>query len=161
MQFRIAPNTDLHPGIHEKQWDKLVKARDLGFRVLRMANFGTVRTKDIPNSMYVEHDEGFLRYAELLGNCNDFITELGCGQAAYNQFKAQFNLVGSGGLYQTNRRKNSGKRLLNGLMVKHFQHTTGQVMTSFVQTIKLGVQVLDLYFIIKIERNWKKRLVSK
>ena len=97
MQFCIAPNTDLHPGIHEKQWDKLVKARDLGFRVLRMTNSGTARTKDIPNGMYVEHDEGFSRYTELLGNCNDFITELGCGRAAYDQFKAQFNLVGSGG----------------------------------------------------------------
>ena len=48
MQFCIAPNTDLHPGIHEKQWDKLLKARDLGFRVLRMTTAGTVRTKEIP-----------------------------------------------------------------------------------------------------------------
>ena len=95
MQFCIAPNTDLHPGIHERQWDKLLKARDLGFRVLRMTNFETVRTKDIPDDMYVEHDdiEEFWRYAELLENCNDFITELGCGRASYDQF----NLVGTGG----------------------------------------------------------------
>ena len=99
MRMGIAPNTELHPGLHPKQWDKLLKARDLGFRVLRMTNIGTVRTKDIPDDMYVEHDdiEGFWRYAELLKNCNDFITALGCGRAAYDQFKAQFNLVGSGG----------------------------------------------------------------
>ena len=34
MQFSITPNTEVHPGIHQKQWDKLLKARDLGFRVL-------------------------------------------------------------------------------------------------------------------------------
>ena len=89
MQFCIAPNTDLHPGIHEKQWDKLLKARDLGFRVLRMTNFGTVRTKEIPDDMYVEHDD-IKEYAELLGNCHDFIIRLGCGRAAYDPYKARF-----------------------------------------------------------------------
>ena len=96
MQFCIAPNTDLHPGIHEKQWDKLLKARDLGFRVLRMTtNAETVRTKEIPDDMYVQHDDiaEFWRYAELLKNCNDFIVELDCGRAAYDQF----NQVGLGG----------------------------------------------------------------
>ena len=92
MQISIGPNTELHPGIHEKQWDKLLKARDLGFRVLRMTNLGTVRTKEIPDDMYVEHDdEGFWKYAELLANCNDFIVGLGCGQAEYNQFNARSN----------------------------------------------------------------------
>ena len=96
MRVSIAPNTDLHPGLHPKQWDKLVKARDLGFRVLRMTNFGTVRTEDIPDDMYVEYDD-IEEYTELLGNCNDFIVGLECGRTAYDQFKAQFNLVGSGG----------------------------------------------------------------
>lgn len=91
MQICIAPNTDLHPGIHAKQWDKLLKARDLGFRVLRMTAFGTVRTKEIPDDMYVEHDDKeFWRYLELLGNCSDFIVGLGCGRAAYDPYKARF-----------------------------------------------------------------------
>ena len=91
MQICVAPNTDLHPGIHEKQWDKLLKARDLGFRVLRMTTFGTVRTKDIPEDMYVQQDdEEFLEYAELLGNCSDFIVGLSCGRAAYDPYKARF-----------------------------------------------------------------------
>lgn len=99
MQISVSPNTELHPSLPTQQRDKLLKARALGFRVLRMTNFGTVRTEDIPDDMYVEHDdiEEFWRYAELLKNCNDFITELGCGRAAYDQFRAQFNLVGSGG----------------------------------------------------------------
>ena len=98
MRVGIGPNTELHPGIHPKQWAKLLKARDLGFRVLRMTNIGTVRTKEIPDDMYVQHDdlEEFWRYAELLESCSNFIMELDCGQAAYNQFKAQFNLVGLG-----------------------------------------------------------------
>ncbi|MDE0015813.1 MAG: hypothetical protein OXU51_06470 [Candidatus Poribacteria bacterium] len=99
MQVGFGPNTELHPGIHPKQWDKLLKARDLGFKVLGMTNFGTVRTKEIPDDMYIQHDdiEEFWRYAELLKNCNDFIVGLGCGRAAYDQFRAQFNLEGSGG----------------------------------------------------------------
>lgn len=96
MRIGIASNTELHPGLPLQQWDKLLKARDLGFQVLRMVNAGTVRTTDIPDNMYVEPDD-IKEYAELLGNCNDFITELGCGRAAYDQFKAQFDLVGSGG----------------------------------------------------------------
>ena len=89
MLFCIEPDTEQHPGIHPKQRDKLLKARDLGFKVLRMTNLGTVRTQEIPDDMYVRQDdiEEFWRYAELLANCSDFITGLGCGQAAYNQFK--------------------------------------------------------------------------
>ena len=64
-----------------------------------MTNLGTVRTKEIPDDMYIQHDdiEEFWRYAERLANCNNFIIGLGCGRAAYDQFRAQFNLVGSGG----------------------------------------------------------------
>ena len=96
MRIGFGPNTELHPGLHPKLWGKLLQARDLGFRVLRMTNFGTVRTEEIPDDMYVQHDD-IEEYAELLKNCNDFIVGLGCGRAAYDQFKAQFNLVGSGG----------------------------------------------------------------
>jgi len=96
MRVSIAPNTELHPGLSPKQWDKLLEARDLGFQVFRMTSFGTVRTEEIPEDMYADI-EGFWRYAELLESCNNFIMELGCGRAAYDQFKAQFNLVGLGG----------------------------------------------------------------
>ena len=97
MRFSIAPDTDLHPGLPPEQWGKLLKARDLGFRVLGMTtNPETVRTKEIPDDMYVQHDdiEEFWRYAALLEKCSDFIVEWGCGRAAYDQFRAQFHLVG-------------------------------------------------------------------
>ena len=99
MQIGIKPNTEQHPGIPPKQLAKLLKARDLGFKVLRMTLAGTLRTEEIPDDMYVEPDdtEEFWRYRDLLDNCSNFIMGLGCGQAAYNQFKEQFNLVGSGG----------------------------------------------------------------
>ena len=99
MQVGVGPNTEQHPGLHPKLWDKLLKARDLGFKALEMTSLGTVRTKEIPDDMYVRQDdtEEFWRYRDLLANCSDFIMGLGCGQAAYNQFAAQFNLVGSGG----------------------------------------------------------------
>ena len=99
MRLSLGPNTGQHPGFHPKLWDKLLKSRDLGFKVLRMTNnWATVRTEEIPDDMYERQDdiEEFWRYAELLANCSDFIMRLGCGQAAYNQFEEQFNLVGSG-----------------------------------------------------------------
>ena len=91
MQIGIGPSTEQHPGIPPQLWDKLLKARDLGFKVLRMTNLGTVRTEEIPDDMYVRQDD-IEEYVQLLDNCSDFIIGLGCGQAAYNQFKA----VGSG-----------------------------------------------------------------
>ena len=90
MRISIGPNIKLHPGIHPKQWAKLLKARDLGFKILGMTTFGTIRTKDIPEDMYAQHDD-FEEYAELLGNCSDFIVGLGCGRAEYDQFKARSN----------------------------------------------------------------------
>ena len=98
MPVCVGPSTEQHPGIHPKPREKLLKACDLGFKVLGMTNVGTVRTKEIPDDMYERQDdiEEFWRYAELLANCSEFIMGLGYGQAAYNQFKAQFNLVGSG-----------------------------------------------------------------
>ena len=92
------PNMELHPGHHPKLRCKLLEAQDLGFRVLRMTNFLTVRSKEIPDDMYVQHDntEEFWRYAELLASCSDYIIGLGCGQTVYNQFQEEFNLVGSG-----------------------------------------------------------------
>lgn len=96
MQFGFTPNVDLHPGFHPKLWAHILEAQDLGFRVLRMTKAGTVRPKDIPDDMYInptDMDE-YCRYAELSERCGDYITSMGCGQAAYNRFKEEFNLVG-------------------------------------------------------------------
>ena len=126
-----------------------------------MPYFATIGTEEIPDDMHVQHDD-IKEYAELLGNCSDFIVGLGCGRAAYDQFKAQFNLVGSGGQsLPAEQEKNFRKRLLSGLTVRHFRHTTQQGMTIFAQTTKQGVRGLDPYFMIKIGRNWKRNLVSK
>ena len=91
------PNEELHPGLHPKLRDKLLKARDLGFRVLRMTRIGTVRSKDIPDAMYVDYvsKDDFWKYAEPLARCSEYIAALGCGQAAYNQLKERFNQVNS------------------------------------------------------------------
>ena len=92
------PNEELHPGFHPSLQTKLLEAQDLGFRVLRMTRFGTVRPKDIPDDMYVDFvsiDE-FWKYAEPLATCSEYIAALGCGQAAYNQFKEKYNLIGLG-----------------------------------------------------------------
>ena len=99
MQIGFAPNVELHPGFHPKLWAKILEARNLGFRVLRMTNFGTVRPKNIPDDMYIDPSDmdEFWRYAEPLASCGDYITSMGCGQAAYDRFKEEFNLVGSGG----------------------------------------------------------------
>ncbi len=97
MRMCIEPNNELHPGLHPKLRDKLLKARDLGFRVLRMTRIGTVRSKDIPDAMYVDYvsKDDFWKYAEPLARCSEYIAALGCGQAAYNQLKERFNQVNS------------------------------------------------------------------
>lgn len=92
MRVSIAPNTELHPGLHRKLKDDLLKAHNLGFRVLGMTNLATVRTEEIAENMDSQHDDSE-EYSVLLGRCSDFIVSLGCGRAAYDQFKAQFNLV--------------------------------------------------------------------
>ena len=96
MRMCFKPNSELHPGLHPNQRIKLLEARDIGFRVLRMTNVGTVRPIDIPDDMYVDYSniDEFWQYAEPLAKCSDYITELGCGQTAYNKFKEEFNLVG-------------------------------------------------------------------
>lgn len=101
MQICVAPNVELHPGHHPKLQSKVLEARNLGFRVLRMTNFGTIRTQEIPDEMYMDNldadiDE-FWIYAERLESCNDYITSIGCGRASYNRFIEEFNLVGSEG----------------------------------------------------------------
>ena len=98
IRMGIGPNMELHPGHCPKLRCKLSEAQDLGFWVLRMTNFGTGHSKEISDDMYVQHadTEEFWRYAELLASCSDYITGLGCGRAAYNQFKEEFNLVGLG-----------------------------------------------------------------
>ena len=95
MQICTEPNNELHPGLNRKLRDKLLKARDLGFRVLRMTNFQTVRTNEIPDDMYVDYVsmEEYDKYSSSLKRCSEYITSLGCGQAAYNQLKERFNLV--------------------------------------------------------------------
>lgn len=96
MRVCIEPNKELHPGFNPKLRDKLLKARDLGFRVLRMTRIGTVRPKEVPDNMYVDYasEDEFLKYADSLEKCSEYIIALGCGQAAYNQLKERFNLVG-------------------------------------------------------------------
>ena len=92
----LKPNEELHPGFHRKLRVKLFEARDLGFHVLKMTNFRTVRPRGIPDNMYVDHASKveFWKYADSLARCSEYIIVLGCGQAAYSQFKEKYNLVG-------------------------------------------------------------------
>ena len=91
MRMCIEPNNELHPGLHPKLRDKLLKARDLGFRVLRMINLGTVRANEIPGKMCVDDVDD--KYIERLATCSEYITSLGCGQVAFNQLKERRNQV--------------------------------------------------------------------
>ena len=93
MRVCIEPNKELHPGFNPKLRDKLLKAQDLGFRVLKMTNSGTVRPREIPDDMYVDDEDQ--KYIESLARCSEYIMALGCGQAAYNQLKERFNLFDS------------------------------------------------------------------
>ena len=163
MQISIKPNTEQHPGIPPQLREALLKARDLGFKVLRMTLAGTVRTKEIPDDMYArQDDEEFSRYRESLGNCSDSIMGLGCGQAAYNQFKEQFNLVGSGGpkmsIEDEKKFSDAIAEWVDGdSLAAHY--AAGNDL--FCTDDRAKSRELDPYFMLKRGRNWKKRLVSK
>ncbi|ACF12156.1 hypothetical protein Cpar_1764 [Chlorobaculum parvum NCIB 8327] len=93
-EFSISPNNELHPGLPEVLISKLALAQRLGFKVIHMNRFGTVRTNEIPKDMYVQFDEngGFWRRAELFSECVKFIEKMGGGQSKYSRFKQEFGL---------------------------------------------------------------------
>ncbi|MEM8504317.1 MAG: hypothetical protein AAF716_14330 [Cyanobacteria bacterium P01_D01_bin.1] len=92
--FSISPDNSEHPGIHPKQQPKLIEAQELGFQILRMTNFGTIRCLNIPDKMFVNLDDNFWEYAERLGECSEFIVENGWGRAQYESLRYRYNLQG-------------------------------------------------------------------
>lgn len=93
-EFSVSPNNELHPGLPEVLISRLALAQKLGFKVIHMNRFGTVRTNEIPEDMYVQFDEngGFWRRAELFSEFVSFIEKMGCGQSQYGSFKREFGL---------------------------------------------------------------------
>ncbi len=93
--FSISPDTSKHPGVHPILQRKLVEAQKLGFKILRMTNFGTVRCPDIPDNMYTAFSESnFWEYCERVAQCSDYIASNGWGRAQYEILKNEYNLVG-------------------------------------------------------------------
>jgi hypothetical protein len=88
-KFQFGPNTASHPGLAPILSDNLLRARTLGFKVIRMTNFGTVRSAEIPKEMLltVESWDEYWAYAERLSDCSEFITSLGCGYHDYKNMK--------------------------------------------------------------------------
>jgi hypothetical protein len=88
-KFTFGPNTASHPGLHTKLSQNLLKAQELGFKVIRMTNIGTVRSPEIPKEMLltVESRDAFWDYAQRLTDCHEFIKSLGCGYHDYEMIK--------------------------------------------------------------------------
>lgn len=82
----VSPNTECHTGLHEKLKESLELAKMVGFKVLPMTNYLTVRSPDIPEAMYLE-DLDFWQYADKLSQCSDYIESLGCGSKKYKELK--------------------------------------------------------------------------
>lgn len=92
--FSISPDISKHPGMHPILQHKLVEAQRLGFKVLRMTNFGTVRRPDIPDIMYIAFRENnFWEYCERVAQCSDYIVSNGSGRAQYETLKNECSLV--------------------------------------------------------------------
>jgi len=92
----FSPDNEKHPGLHPKLINNLELANELGFKVLRMTNFGTVRSTQIPKEMYIDFQDidDFWKYAEKLSNCANYIAEIKCGSYDYSQFKTDNNVNG-------------------------------------------------------------------
>lgn len=88
-KFTIGPNTESHPGLHTKLSENLFKAQELGFKVIRMTNFGTVRSSEIPKDMLLtaEKAEDVWSYFDRVTDCHEFIKSLGCGYHDYETIK--------------------------------------------------------------------------
>lgn len=90
------PNNDSHPPLPKILLQKLDLARVLGFKVIRMNRYGTVRTNEIPQDMYYDSNsesmEEFWHRADLFVECAEFISMLGAGQAEYNEFVEEFKI---------------------------------------------------------------------
>ncbi len=102
VELSIAPDNLKHPGIHPKLQPKLIEAKKLGFKALRMTNIGTVRCLEIPTDMLVPSDEmlqpneekEFHKYFERVSECSEFITNKGWGFAHYRNLQDRYKLMG-------------------------------------------------------------------
>lgn len=92
----FAPNCEAHPGLPEVLMRRLGLAQRLGFQVIRMNRFGTVRTNEVPKEMYeeIQSKEEFWTRCALFEACVSFIETMGCGQLLYNRLKQEFGLQG-------------------------------------------------------------------
>ena len=85
----MGPNNESHPGLAPILLEKLLKAREMGFKLLSMTNFGTIRSPEIPKDMRVtiEGGDAYWDYADRLSDCSEFIKSMGCGSYLYNHIK--------------------------------------------------------------------------
>jgi hypothetical protein len=86
---QVSPDNGGHPGLAPVHLERLLKAREMGFKVLTMINFGTVRSPEIPQDMLamVESREAYWEYANRSGECSECIEKMGCGRHDYDNVK--------------------------------------------------------------------------
>src|SRR5258708_32050006 len=89
LTVQMSPNNETHAGLSSILVEKLVKARDIGFKILPMTNLLTVRSPGIPKDMRaaIESTDAYWAYADRLRNCSEFIESLGCGSHDYKIMK--------------------------------------------------------------------------
>lgn len=89
IKVQVGPNNESHPGLAPILLEKLLKAREMGFKLLPMTNFGTVRSPEIPKDMRVaiEGWDAYWDYADQLSDCSEFIKSMGCGSYVYTNIK--------------------------------------------------------------------------
>lgn len=92
----FSPDTEKHPSLHPTLINRLELAKKLGFKVLCMTNFGTIRTSEIPKSMKIKFKDtkAYWDYAGRASRCGKYILELKAGQNDYNVFKEKYNIKG-------------------------------------------------------------------
>ena len=91
----LGPNNDKHPGLHPILLKKLRLAERMGFKVLIMTNYGIARSAQILDWMKITFSEiEFMKYAERLAECSNFISSKGWGFAKYEVFKDKYGLHG-------------------------------------------------------------------
>lgn len=90
----FGPNNEAHPPLPEILINRLEAAKRMGFKVIHMNRFGTVRTNEIPTEMFLQPEsvEEFWKSSERFTEFEEFIKSIEAGQHEYNQLTQEFGI---------------------------------------------------------------------
>lgn len=91
----FGPNNADHPSLPEILKKRLEVAKYIGFKVIHMNRFGTVRTNEIPTEMFLQPESGekvWKKSSDRFTEFDEFIKSIEAGQHEYNRLTQEFGI---------------------------------------------------------------------